>query len=340
MTIKIARRDTLKLIAGASAVGVIGAPAIVRAADTYPSRPITLVNPNPPSGYNDALCRVLSPPMSKVFGQPVTVINIPGASEMLGHIQYLKEPDDGYYIMCSSVSFIPLNILLQGASFKLEDFQMVNLSARDYTMMATSVNNTKLKKIEDVVEALKKDPSSVSVGAPRASTDNINMVLFMRSIGVDVSKVRVVTFESGGTVRTAVLGGVVDVGFSGGEGFEPLADQITPLMVLDSHDHEGPFEKVRTISEAKVGDNFDAVPGSLRGFCVSAKLKADHPDVFSKIVDNMEKVYKDPDVIKKMNTQSLTPTWYGPDDSQAVYMKTAQLMTKYVDLLKKGKSKG
>ena len=41
--------------------------------------------------------------------------------------------------------------------------------------------------------------------------------------------------------------------------------------------------------------------------------------------------------MKTMTIQSLVPAWYGPDNSQEVYLKTAQLMTKYVDLLKKGK---
>ncbi|HTH98406.1 MAG TPA: tripartite tricarboxylate transporter substrate binding protein [Stellaceae bacterium] len=329
----ISRRHALSLAASAGTAAIIGAPTILRAA-AYPSHPITLVNPNPPSGYVDAMCRVMSGPMSKAFGQPVVVVNIPGASEMLGFEQYLRDADDGYFLVACAATYIPLNILLQKATFKPEDFQMVNLSARDYTLMASGPDS-KLKTAGDLVAALKKNPASLSIGVVRVSSDNVNVALFLQSIGVDYQKARIVTFENGGSVRPAVMGNVVDCGFVGGEGFEPIADQVTPLLTFDTKRH-APFTAVPTVGEAALGKPFDPVAGSLRGFAVQATMKTRHPDVYAKVLSTMEAVYKDPKVIAAMKSQSLAPTWYGPDDSQDIYLKTCAQMVQYAGLLKKG----
>src|SRR3978361_1161384 len=106
MTFRINRRNTLKIIAGGGTAIALARPAIVSAQDAYPSRPISLVNPNPPAGYTDHLARVLSGPLTKEFGKPVSVVNIPGASEMLGHQYVLDQPADGYYLLCTAASFI------------------------------------------------------------------------------------------------------------------------------------------------------------------------------------------------------------------------------------------
>lgn len=325
----LTRRNTLKLMtAGASAL--LARPMIAIAADDYPARPITLINPNPPAGYTDNLGRMISTPLGRVLGKPVTVSNIPGASQMLGLEYFLKQPDDGYFLLVMAASFVPVNILLEHASYKTGDFSMINLPARDYTLMATS-SDSDLKTVDDVIMALKKNPASLSLGVPRASTDYINLVLLMRAAGIDPAKLRLVTYESGGQVRSAVLGAIVDCGFAGGEGFLPLADQITPLLTFLPKRHE-PFD-APAVPEINVGAPFEPVAGSLRGFAVSTRFKDKYPDRYRRVVEAYKTVFADPKVIAALKSQDLASDWYGPEDSQDVYLKTCQQMQDHADLL-------
>jgi tripartite-type tricarboxylate transporter receptor subunit TctC len=310
---------------------MLARPALVAATEDYPARPIILVNPNPPAGYTDNLGRVIAGPLSKVLGRPVTVTNVPGASELLGHEWFLRQPDDGYVLLVSAPSFVPLNILLQHAPFKISDFSMINLPARDYTLLATSVSG-KLKTLDDVIAALKQDSASLSIGVPRASTDFINLILLMRAAGIDNTKLRLVTFENGGAVRSAILGGVVDCGFAGGEGFLPTADEITPLLTF-ADKRQTPFE-APTVAEVNVGSPFEPVAGSLRGFVVSTNFKEKYPDRYRRVVDAYKAVFTDPKVVDALKNQQLGWVWYGPEDSQAVYLKTCQQMQDHADLLK------
>jgi putative tricarboxylic transport membrane protein len=328
MTRLITRRSSLHLLAG-SAVAALPS-TLANAADDYPARPITLINPNPPAGYTDNLGRAIATPLSKALGKPVTVTNIPGASQMLGLEYFLKQPDHGYVLLAMAASFVPLNILLEHAPYKITDFSMINLPARDFTLLATSSGGG-VKSLNDVITALKKNPASLSLGVPRASTDYINLVLLMRAAGIDTAKLRLVTFESGGQVRTAVIGGVVDCGFAGGEGFLPLADQIKPLLTFASERKE-PFD-APAVPQINVGAPFDPVAGSLRGFAVGTSFKSKYPDRYGELVKAYKAVFTDPKVVAALKQQDLASTWYGPDDSQAVYLKTCQQIQDHADLL-------
>ena len=83
---------------------------------------------------------------------------------------------------------------------------MLNLPSRDYTLMATGIDNARLKSVDDVVKALQADPKSLSIGAQSVSPDNINLAIFANAIGVPMGALRMVTYEGGGTVRTADRG--------------------------------------------------------------------------------------------------------------------------------------
>ncbi len=322
----------MKGLAASASAGWLARPSIVKA-ETYPLKPIIMINPYLPGGYTDNLGRVIAPRLAKVLGQPITVVNMPGGDGMLGHQYYLGQPSDGYTLLVSGGNVIGMNILARHAPFKRDDFQMINLPARDYTLMATNVDNTKLGSLADVVALLKKDPSSLSIGTQSASPDLINLAVLTNAIGVKLTDLRMVTFEGGQPVRSAILGDVIDVGFAGGEGFLPFADQVRPLLTFDNQP-QPPF-KSPTVKDANVGGSLDDfVPGSLRGFVVSTKFKESYPDRYATLVSAYEKVFKDPETIAAMEKQQLASGWYGPDDSNAIYDRTYDQMAKHLDLLK------
>src|SRR3954468_19250477 len=73
--------------------GVAGAEA-----QTYPSRPITLIVPFPPGGSTDAAARILSERMKQSLGQPVVIENVGGAGGSIGVGRLARAEPDGYTI--------------------------------------------------------------------------------------------------------------------------------------------------------------------------------------------------------------------------------------------------
>ncbi|WP_371345369.1 Bug family tripartite tricarboxylate transporter substrate binding protein [Ancylobacter sp. IITR112] len=326
------RRDVFRMSAGGIAVasGMVAMPSILRAA-TYPSRPINVIVPFATGGYNDRLSRAFMPYLEQELGQPLVIVNKPGAGTQLGNSYALNQPADGYSILCTSAApYIPLTVLLQNAPYKVDDFTMINLPSRDYTLAATSSGGP-VKSFAEVIEKLKKDPSSLSIGVQPASADYANMVLAFQAAGIDPSKLRIVTYDGGGPARNATAGAQVDVGFVGGEGFLPLKSKIRPLAIFAA-------ETVDWYPDAPLigasGLKTDFVEGSQRGWAVTTKLKNEHPDIFKTLVMATEKASKNPKAIETLKLQELATTWYGPEASNKAYLDNAAKMAKYVDLLK------
>src|SRR5262249_50237065 len=92
----LGRRRFLHLAAGAAAL-----PAVSRIAraQTYPSRPITLIVPYPPGGGADAMGRMVAQKLSPALGQQVIIENRPGAGAVIGTRAAAKSAPDGYTLV-------------------------------------------------------------------------------------------------------------------------------------------------------------------------------------------------------------------------------------------------
>jgi tripartite-type tricarboxylate transporter receptor subunit TctC len=328
----LSRRSALGLAAGAA----LAAPLPLRA-QTYPDRPVTILVPFATGGYNDRYARAMAPFLSRQLGQPVTVVNRPGGGTMLGNMFYLQQPDDGYMVMVHSAApFIPQTILLQNAPYKAEDFWMINLPSRDATLAATATSKP-INAIGDVVAALRANPRSLTLGVQPASADFVNLALFLAGHGIDRNRARIVTYaDGGGPARTATVGGHVDVGFVGGEGFLPLKERIKPLMVFSDQKDPDFFPEAALWADHAKAANItpEFVEGSQRGFVVLRRFVERVPDRYKILEAAIERATKDPECVATLKGQQLATTWYGPEASNRAYLNAFNTMQKYVDLLK------
>lgn len=330
---RFTRRGALQVL-GLGTVASLAAPGIARA-QAYPERPVTVVVPFATGGYNDRLARAFAPFLQKELGQPLVIVNRPGAGTQLGNMFFLQQPDEGYFIMCTSAApYIPLTILLQNAPYKAEDFTMINLPSRDFTLAATSTDKS-IQSIDQVIDALKKDPKSLSIGVQPASADYANLMLLMDAVGIDRNTLRIVTYDGGGPARNATAGGHVDVGFVGGEGFLNIKEKIRPLLVF-SNESVPDFPNARTLADFNKTRNLSTeyVEGSQRGWVVQTSFKTKHPDRYKVVADAVERASKNPEAIAALKSQQLATEWYGPEASQKAYLETFEAMRKHIDLLK------
>src|SRR3954462_11759871 len=78
---------------------ILTAASVAASAQSFPTRPITMVVPVAPGGILDAVARMIGPDMSKELGQPIVVDNKPGASGNIGASFVAKSAPDGYTLL-------------------------------------------------------------------------------------------------------------------------------------------------------------------------------------------------------------------------------------------------
>src|SRR5689334_12256452 len=82
---------------------VLAALTGMAAAQTYPSRPITLICPYPPGGATDAISRIIQDAMTQSLGQQIVIENIGGAGGMIAATKAARAAPDGYTILIHQV---------------------------------------------------------------------------------------------------------------------------------------------------------------------------------------------------------------------------------------------
>jgi tripartite-type tricarboxylate transporter receptor subunit TctC len=100
--------------------------SVAALAQTFPSKPVTMMVPYPAGGLSDVIARRVNPSLSKALGQPVIVENLGGAGGAIAAQKVLNAPSDGYYLFQGSPNELILAPLANAAvKFKTEDFRQI-----------------------------------------------------------------------------------------------------------------------------------------------------------------------------------------------------------------------
>lgn len=95
-------------LAGAALVAIAGAAQ----AQTYPSKPITMIVPFAAGGPTDALARVIGQKMSEKLGQQIVVDNVGGAGGTIGVAKGARGAPDGHTLLFTHMGTLAVNIAL------------------------------------------------------------------------------------------------------------------------------------------------------------------------------------------------------------------------------------
>lgn len=118
---------TRRSIVCAGALMGLGLPAWAQA---FPTKPVSLIVPYPAGGLSDAIARVISRPLAKVFGQSQTVIvdNIGGVGGAIAAQKVLAAPLDGHLLYQGSPNELILTpMALQAVKYRAEDWRLVQM---------------------------------------------------------------------------------------------------------------------------------------------------------------------------------------------------------------------
>jgi tripartite-type tricarboxylate transporter receptor subunit TctC len=273
------------------------------------------------------------------LGQPVTVTNRPGAGGQVGTTWYLQQPDDGYTLLVTAATpYLPTNILITGAKYTLADFAFINAQWSDYTFIAVHKDKPH-KTLKELIDAIKANPGKLSTGFTFGSAGQVSTMLLLDALKLPVSAVRIVTYDGGGPLRTALAGGHIDFSVVQGEGSETIREFIRPLAVI--REARAPAWDAPPINEAlkPYGITVPLLSGSVRAMATHASFRKNNPKAFEKLMNAYKRVLEDKDLKAWLETNKIDGDWLGPEKTTAVLNENFDILKKYQHLLKKNSKK-
>lgn len=201
------RRRILSILAGGAAVWA--APALVRAQEKFPSKPVTLLVPQPPGGGADALCRQLQGKLQEALGQPVVIENKAGAAGNIGTAAGLSAAADGYTVTFVNLSTMALNPhLYTKTGYAVSDAQPVIWLASVANIIAVNPERVPVKTMAEFIELARKNPGKYTYAtAGNGSGNHLGGEMLKSLAKIDLLHV---PYKGGGPALTALLGGEVD----------------------------------------------------------------------------------------------------------------------------------
>lgn len=245
------------------------------AAETFPSRPISLIVPWPAGGGSDTIMRMIAEPMSKSLGQPVVVVNRPGAGGQIGLRETADANPDGY-----TVSFISTGFFSQqynaANSTSIDDFAFFGWVGVDAAAITTNTK-TGWKDLSDFIKAAKEKPGAIRNGNDQpGGTSYLAAALIERALGVKLLRVpyagdapNVQGLLSGEVqTSTAALTNMVDHHKAG----------TLRILAISGDARDSKLPDVPTFKEL----GFDITVGTIRAMSVAKKTPPDRIAVLEK----------------------------------------------------------
>ncbi len=276
------------VLAASLVIGLIHGTAAAQPA--YPTKPIEIIVAFAPGGGADVAARLIGAYAAKKWGQPVNVVNLPGASGITGTLRALNARPDGYTLLLEPHATASMLFAVESdVPFKMDGKTPIGLITLDpvvYTVKYDSPWNS----LQDVAAAAKAKPKEFRYGiAGVAAVAAFSVSQFLFAGGVPIAETNKVVFTGGAPAITALAGGHVD--FAGQQWSESAGliqgKKVRGLAVVHPTRLPG-LEEVPTAKEAGFPD-LDVV--GWQGLAGPPKLPA---AIVQKWAALVEEASKDP----------------------------------------------
>jgi len=189
-----------------------GAPAVLRAESSYPSKPIRIVHGYGAGSNPDTIARVVSPSLMSTLGQSVIVEPKPGAGERIAAQYVANQPADGY----------TLYLITGGANvISATDPQVTFSTLRDFSYISTITlfpfglfvgEKSPLRTLKDLMGAARARPGKLNYGhAGTGDTLHLAIELLKSRTGIEIEPV---AYKDQGQLIADVMNGRLDMSVS------------------------------------------------------------------------------------------------------------------------------
>ena len=271
-------------------IGLLLCPGDV-AAEEFPSRPIQLIVPYAAGGMTDQVARLASQGMAHRLGQPVLVVNRPGASTNIGTQSVARAAPDGHTIIMVSMPFVSNVSLYKDLPYSQSEFIPIMPLAMYMNVLVVNPD-LPIHTARDLISYIKARPGEVNYATfGIGSSSHLATLLFESKIG---QKLTAVHYRGGAPAATGVMTGEVQMEFGGtlsvAGGVQ--AGKLRPIAVT-SPTRLNVYPNVASLHE----DGIDLGKGTWFGLLAPAGTPA---PIVRKLYEAAKATMEQPDIRKAM----------------------------------------
>ncbi len=260
----------------------------------WPEKPVSMIVSYSPGGATDFQARVVTmlAGNDEFLGQPIVIINKPGAGGQVGWNWLMeKGAKDGYYMTAYNVPHFIAQSIVYDTKFSVDTFEPVGNWGADPAVLIVG-KNSPFNTVEDLVKYAKENPGKVTVsGAGMFVGHHIACLQLAKATGTNLTYIP----EKGGVdALQSVMADKVKAGFNNLADCYRAQDKVKILAIADLQRHEY-LPDVPTFMEKNIDVDDSSV--NFRGV---AFAKGVPPEVIAKAADVFPKMFNAKATVKQM----------------------------------------
>jgi tripartite-type tricarboxylate transporter receptor subunit TctC len=310
-------------------IGALAAAALLAGtgtalAQTYPSKPVTLMVPTAAGGTTDIAGRMLADPLGKALGQPVIVDNRGGASGVIAAVAVKRAEADGHTLLMqySGYHVISPHVTKQKPQWVPEDFRAVAnvLSAPQVVVVREGIP---VKNMAELIAYAKANPGKLTYASSGpGSLQHVTGAMLEQQAGIQLTHI---PYKGTGPALQDLLGAQVDMTFGTPPPFmQFIQSGKLRAVAVTGKSRVASLPNVPTATEVGL-PNLDATSW----FAVFAPAKTPQP-VIEKLSAEIARVVATPAFQQKAAELGATADYMSPqklaDYSKAEYLRWGKVV--------------
>jgi len=298
-------------------VGMLAWLAVVAApvhAETYPSRPVTIVVPFAAGGGSDLLARLVAQKLEEKLGKPFIIENRPGAGTTLAAMQTVRAAPDGYTLMQATSTTMAINVSMSKKMpyEPLKDLVPVALLSSSPFFLVVN-KDLPVKSVAELIALAKSKPNGLNYGSGGpGSMHHLSTELLQSMAGIEMTHV---PYKATPPAMNDLLAGHIQVLFGDTTSVLPMIQQgsVRPLAVT-------------TVKRSPAAPDIPAVAETLPGY-ESASWQmlvapgATPSEVVALLNREVHAIFSEPAVIAELERRGIGPAITGPPDEVQAFVK-------------------